>query len=139
MGIQLSQQAWRCARKQVETIKQQGWTGPIYNDYNWGGFLIWSLDRPISIYGRNTDFGVENVLRSFATWNGSPGWDSDPDLVKANLIIAPVGSPLVQLLRRARAREQLLAFPRRDLACAQGDRIGRRGHRAISSSCLISV
>ena len=43
------------------------------------------------MYGRNTDFGVENVLRSFATWNGSSGWDSDPDLVKANLIITPVG------------------------------------------------
>lgn len=83
----------------VETIKQQGWSGPIYNDYNWGGFLIWWLDRPISLYGRNTDFGVERVFRSFATWNGYPGWDSDPDLVKANLIIAPVGSPLAQLLR----------------------------------------
>jgi hypothetical protein len=83
----------------VETIKQQNWGGPIYNDYNWGGFLIWSLNRPVSMYGRNTDYGVERVIRSFETWNGSPGWDSDPDLLTANLIVAQADAPLVQLLR----------------------------------------
>jgi len=83
----------------VETIKQQGWSGPIYNDYNWGGFLIWTLHKPVSFYGRNTVFGVEEVLRSNATWNGYPGWDSDPVLLRANLIISPKGAPLVQLLR----------------------------------------
>jgi hypothetical protein len=83
----------------VEVMKQQGWGGPIYNDYNWGGFLIWSLNKPVSMYGRNTDFGVEKVIRSSETWDGYPGWDSDADLLKANLVIAQANSPLVQLLR----------------------------------------
>ena len=29
----------------------------------------------------------------------NPGWDSDPDLLRANLIFAPAEAPLVQLLR----------------------------------------
>lgn len=83
----------------AETIKQQGWSGPIYNDYSWGGYLIWSLRMPVSMYGRNTVYGVDMVLRSIATWSGFPGWDSDPQLLRANLIIAQRDSPLVQLLR----------------------------------------
>jgi hypothetical protein len=83
----------------ANAIKLENWRGPIYNDYNWGGFLIWSLGRPVSMYGRNTDYGVERVIRSFETWDGAPGWDSDPDLVTANLIIAQAQAPLVQLLR----------------------------------------
>ncbi|MGA8085866.1 MAG: hypothetical protein WCA10_01080 [Terracidiphilus sp.] len=83
----------------VETIKQQGWVGPLFNDYGWGGYLIWSLKKPVSMYGRNTVYGVENVLRSNATWNGLGGWDSDPELLEANLIVASSGAPLIQLLR----------------------------------------
>jgi len=83
----------------METIRQQGWSGPIYNDFNWGGFLIWSLNRPVALYGRNTDHGVDRVIRSTQTWNGAPGWDSDVELLKANLIIAQPGVPLVQLLQ----------------------------------------
>jgi hypothetical protein len=82
----------------VETIKKQGWDGPLFNNYGWGGYLVWSLQKPVSIYGRNTVYGVEKVLRSNATWNGFAGWDSDPELVRANLIIAPIGAPLIQLL-----------------------------------------
>lgn len=83
----------------VEKIQQQAWSGPLYNDYGWGGYLIWTLQQPVSIYGRNTVYGVEKVLRSNATWNASAGWDSDPDLVRSNLIVAKAGAPLVQLLR----------------------------------------
>lgn len=84
----------------VETIKQQGWEGPLFNDYGWGGYLIWSFQKPVSMYGRNTVYGVEKVLRSNATWNGLDGWDSDPDLLAANLIVAPGGAPLIQCLRQ---------------------------------------
>lgn len=83
----------------VETMKKQEWEGPLFNDYGWGGYLIWSFRKPVSIYGRNTVYGVENVLRSNATWNGIPGWDSDPELLEANLIVAQTTAPLIQLLQ----------------------------------------
>ena len=84
----------------VETIKQQGREGPLFNDYGWGGYLIWSFQKPVSIYGRNTVYGVEKTLRSDAIWNGAAGWDSDPELLKANLIVAADGAPLILSLRQ---------------------------------------
>ena len=83
----------------VDAIKEHGWEGPLYNDYGWGGYLIWSLQKPVSIYGRNTVYGVQKVLRSNATWNGYAGWDADPDLLAAELIVAKRDAPLVQLLQ----------------------------------------
>lgn len=83
----------------AEEVKQHNWSGPIYNDYGWGGYLIWSLRMPVSMYGRNTVYGVAMVLRSNETWAASAGWDSDPELLRANLIFAPVGAPLIELLR----------------------------------------
>lgn len=84
--------------KAVEAIQHQGWRGPLYNDFNWGGFLIWWLRMPVNMDGRTNVYGNDRVMRSYAAWNGYPGWDSDPDLVRANLILAPVNAPLTQLL-----------------------------------------
>jgi hypothetical protein len=83
----------------VEVVKAKGWSGPLYNDFNWGGYLIWALRQPVSIDGRTNTYGDERLNRSYATWNAQPGWDSDPDLQKANLVIGPVNAPLTQLLR----------------------------------------
>ncbi|MGD0940369.1 MAG: hypothetical protein ABR905_11720 [Terracidiphilus sp.] len=83
----------------VESVKEKGWTGPLYNDFNWGGYLIWALRMPVGIDGRAALYGDERINRFNATWNGQPGWDSDPDLVKAGLVIGPVQAPLTQLLR----------------------------------------
>jgi len=37
--------------------------------------------------------------RSVATWNGEPDWATDGQLVSARLVIGPVHTPLIQLLR----------------------------------------
>lgn len=83
----------------VEVVKAKGWSGPLYNDFNWGGYLIWALRTPVAVDGRQNVYGDERLNRSYATWNAQPGWDSDPDLQKAKLVIAPVNAPLTQLLR----------------------------------------
>ncbi len=83
----------------VEAVKAQGRGGPLYNDYNWGGYLIWSLRLPVSIDGRAALDGTPRIDRSVATWGGQPNWASDPDLQKARLVIGPVTAPLTQLLR----------------------------------------
>jgi hypothetical protein len=83
----------------VEMVKQKGWNGPLYNDYGWGGYLIWALRMPVSIDGRAAFYGDEQIDRSVATWGGQPGWASDPNLQKAGLVIGPVTAPLTQLLR----------------------------------------
>ena len=111
----------------VEIIKQQNLKGPLYNDLNWGGFLIWSLRMPVSMDGRTNVYGSERIVRSYETWVGYPGWDSDPDLLQANLIIAQSHAPLVQLLRfqpclQLAYQDQLAAvfIPQRDEKAESG-------------------
>jgi hypothetical protein len=83
----------------VEVMKMKGWCGPLFNDYSWGGYLIWAQRLPVSIDGRQNIYGDQRIDRNYATWNAQPDWASDPDLQKANLVIGPVEAPLTQLLR----------------------------------------
>jgi hypothetical protein len=83
----------------VEFVKEKGLKGPLFNDYGWGGYLIWDPAMPVSIDGRTNVHGDERIDRSVQTWGGAKDWDSDPELVAANLVIAPVNTALVQLLR----------------------------------------
>jgi hypothetical protein len=83
----------------VEAVKSKGLSGPLYNTYDWGGYLIWSLRRPVSIDGRAAFYGDKRIGRSFATWGAGPGWATDPDLASAGIVIGPASSPLAQLLR----------------------------------------
>ena len=83
----------------VDAVKQQGISGRLFNNYDWGGYLIWSLRLPVSIDGRAALHGDQRIARNVATWNGMPDWASDPDLVASGMVIAPVDLPLTQLLR----------------------------------------
>ena len=83
----------------VNEIRAKGYTGPLYNDFNWGGYLVWSLRLPVAIDGRGSFYGDANLDRSFATWNGNADWASDPQLANAGLVIGPVNAPLTQILQ----------------------------------------
>jgi hypothetical protein len=83
----------------VEVIEAKGYAGPLYNDFNWGGYLIWALRMPVSIDGRAAFYGDKNIDRSVATWNAEPDWASDPALSSASLVVGPVKAPLTQVLR----------------------------------------
>jgi hypothetical protein len=84
----------------VAFVKRQGYPGPLYNDYNWGGYLMWEArEWPVAIDGRANLHGGKRLLESLRTWLGAPGWRDAPDLARARLVIAPVQAPLVCLLR----------------------------------------
>lgn len=85
--------------KAVQAIHAGGYAGPVFDDYNWGGYLIWSLRMPVSMDGRASFYGDEKITRSIKTWNGEPDWASDPALQAAGVVIAPVKAALTQLLR----------------------------------------
>jgi hypothetical protein len=91
----------------VEAIRAKGYAGPLYNDFNWGGYLIWALRMPVSIDGRAAFYGDEAIDRSMATWNAEPDWASDAQLKRAGVVIGPVKAPLTQVLRTD-ARFQLV-------------------------------
>jgi hypothetical protein len=74
----------------VEYVAQHRPPGPLYNHFNWGGYLIWALpEYPVGLDGRTNLYGEERLLRAFRTWNGEDGWDRDPDLLAAGVVIAP--------------------------------------------------
>jgi hypothetical protein len=81
-------------------IEERGYTGPLYNSYNWGGYLIWRLPHlPVAMDGRANLHGDERIQRALETWSGKRSWASDPELAAARLVISSVDWPLASLLR----------------------------------------
>ena len=74
-------------------------TGPMYNDYNWGGFLIYRLPKyPVSIDPRSDLYGDGLLAQSLRTASAAPGWQGDPDVARANLILIQNWYPLAAAL-----------------------------------------
>ena len=54
---------------------------------------------PVIIDGRLNLYGDERLQQSIKTWQGRPGWDSDPDLLNARLVISDKNYAFASLLR----------------------------------------
>ncbi|MGE5220469.1 MAG: hypothetical protein ACM3SP_25980 [Chloroflexota bacterium] len=81
-------------------VRDKKLSGPVFNHYDWGGFLLWSLPSiGVVTDGRTNLYEDSQIERSLSTWDGAPGWQADPDLRRANLIIADKGRALTTLLR----------------------------------------
>jgi hypothetical protein len=81
-------------------VEQHHLPGPLLNDLSWGGFLIWRLPQlPVAIDGRTNVHGDDRIHEFYNLWTGKPGWDSDPELERANLVITPRVSAIAALLR----------------------------------------
>jgi hypothetical protein len=81
-------------------VEQRGYPGPVFNTYDWGGYILWRLPAlKVSMDGRNTFYGDAKVWRSIRTWSGVEGWDADPELAASRLVIAPRSAALTSLLR----------------------------------------
>jgi hypothetical protein len=86
--------------KAAAFIEERGYPGPLYNPIDWGGYLIWRLPGlPAAIDGRTNLHGDRRIKRFADTWDGQPGWEDDPDLAAARLIILQPRAPLAALLR----------------------------------------
>jgi len=84
----------------VKFINEKNYSGPLYNHFNWGGYLIWTLPRlPVSMDGRMNVHGDQRIERSVNTWSGLRGWESDPELMKARLVIGGANQALTNLMR----------------------------------------
>jgi hypothetical protein len=85
----------------VDFVREHRLQGPLFNDFNWGGYFVWNLRMPVSIDGRQNVYGDERIDRNIATWSGSPAWQQNSELAAARLVIGPATSPLTQILRRS--------------------------------------
>jgi len=87
----------------VAAVQRNHYPGPLYNNFDWGGYLIWALRMPVAVDGRAAFYGDQALDRSAATWAAAPDWKSDPLLKKARLVIAPSDGPLAGAMKTDQA------------------------------------
>ena len=84
----------------AQIVEKRGYHGPLYNHFDWGGYLIWRLPLlPVSIDGRSHLHDPARITHSLDVWGGRHDWASDPELAMAHVVIAGKDFPLTQLLR----------------------------------------
>ena len=82
----------------TEFVRNSRLPGPMYNSFNWGGFLIFNLrEQPVSMDPRVNAYDDELTTRSVNTVNAI-GWQNDPDLAHANFVVLERSTPLAAAL-----------------------------------------
>lgn len=83
----------------VRIISDAALPGPILNEFDWGGYLIWHLpSHPVSVDNRTNLYGSALLNRSHTTWDAE-GWRDDPNFHAAAIVIAPKSRKLTEVLR----------------------------------------
>jgi hypothetical protein len=85
--------------KAVNFLRQTPQRGPLYNTFDWGGFLTWYMpDYPVAIDGRTDLYGDDLDLQFFRTANGDASYVNDPYLNEAGVILLQRTKPLAMVL-----------------------------------------
>lgn len=83
----------------VNFIHQNRLPGPLYNTFDWGGFLTWYMpDYPVVIDGRTDLYGDEFNQLLFDTTNGEPSYKANPYLNEAGVALLHRQDGLVSTL-----------------------------------------
>ena len=93
----------RFPAKAAAYIESHELRNPLFNSYNWGGYLIWRLPKmPVSIDGRANVYGDIGLARFAEAWSGKPNWEKNSELMNANSILLERDSALASILRSDR-------------------------------------
>jgi hypothetical protein len=80
-------------------IETHALQGPLFNPYDWGGYLIWRLPNMlVSVDGRANLYEATLAATS-NTLGAAKNWQRDADLNKARTILLEQGGPLATVLR----------------------------------------
>jgi hypothetical protein len=83
----------------VNFLRRNPVAGPLYNNLNWGGFLMWYLpELPVAIDGRNDLYGDELDPVFYYSESAYPSYKSDPYLNESGLVILESKLPLAKVL-----------------------------------------
>jgi hypothetical protein len=76
--------------------------GRVFNSYNWGGYLIWSLPSyPVFVDGR-TDLYSDSILQDYlSVTEAAPGWQAILDRWGATLILVEPGQAIVPVAQES--------------------------------------
>jgi hypothetical protein len=83
----------------VEFLREQSPPGPLFNSYNWGGYLIWALpEYPVFTDGRTDLYDDEFLTRWLEIVGAEPGWGAELAAWDVQLILLEPHWPLVKVL-----------------------------------------
>ena len=83
----------------ADYIRQNRLPQPIFNSYNWGGFLTWGLpEYPVLIDGRADLYGEQNNIAYFQVTGAEIPLQSYAGFTRAQTILLEASSPLAQAL-----------------------------------------
>jgi hypothetical protein len=84
----------------VRFIRANNLPGPMFNSYNWGGYLIWHLypDYPVFIDGRTDLYDDEFIQEYVKVTLARPGWREVLDRYEVNFILIESDSILAAFL-----------------------------------------
>jgi hypothetical protein len=77
--------------------------GPLYNSYNWGGYVIWALypSHQSFVDGRTDLFGDEILEGYLKAWRAEPGWERYLDRWGISVVLLEPNAPLTLVLEHA--------------------------------------
>ncbi|MGD2251909.1 MAG: hypothetical protein PVF70_03225 [Anaerolineales bacterium] len=103
----------------VSHIRTQQLPSPLFNSYNWGGYVLWELypDHLSYVDGRTDLFGDEVLSRYFKIWRAEAGWEEILGEDEIRLVLIEPEAPLARVLpaadwRQEYADEQAVVFVR---------------------------
>lgn len=83
----------------AEFIAAERPNGPMFNSYNWGGYLMFALpDYPVYVDGRTDLYGNEFLTRYLQTASGAEDWEEHLDEDGINMVVIESASGLARQL-----------------------------------------
>lgn len=85
----------------VKFLRSQNLSQPLFNDYGWGGYLIWQLypDYRVYIDGRADVYGDAFMEEFLSTQSGQTGWRGPLDKYGIRTVLIKPDLALASLLR----------------------------------------
>jgi len=83
----------------VNFLRRNPVGGPLYNSFDWGGFLIFYMPQyPVSIDGRTDLYGDAMDEQYFSTMQAEPSYTTDPVLNQSGVVLLKNKNPIAQML-----------------------------------------
>lgn len=99
---QTSVEAEKYPAAAVEFLRAHPQAGALYNEYGWGGYLIWKLypSRPVYIDGRADVYGDAFMKEALDTMAGGREWRASLERYDVRAVLIKPDVPLASLLRQ---------------------------------------
>jgi len=83
----------------VNFLRKNPIGGPIYNSFDWGGFLIFYMPQyPVSMDGRTDLYGNDLDAQYYSTQEADPSYVNDPSLNEAGVVLLKNKFPIAKML-----------------------------------------